>query len=211
MMYNTQRPHLVIREYGRIIHKMVHAAVQEEDEQKRNVLAQAIIELMGQTNPQFKNVEEYRHKLWDHLIMISDFKLVVDSPYPFPERRSVVIGGARPLPYPKQNIRFKHLGKNLEKLVERAQQLDEEKRKELAVLVAYYMKLCYANWSREHVSDEMIRQDLKSISGGLLQLDENFRFDQAAFSKAISNNQSSGKPFRRHKQRNFGGKFKKRR
>src|SRR5215813_10836179 len=107
MQYNTQRPKLFIREYGRTIQNMVRAVAKIEDKEKRNTMARAIIDLMSVTSPQFRNIEEYKHKLWDHLIMISDFKLVVDSPYPFPERKDVVVSGTKPLPYPKHKIKMR--------------------------------------------------------------------------------------------------------
>jgi hypothetical protein len=177
MQYNTQRPKLLISEYGRIIQNMAREAAKIEDKQQRNATARAIIELMSQASPQFKNIEEYKHKLWDHLVMISDFKLIVDSPYPFPERKSVVVKSDEPLPYPKHKIRYRHYGKNLETLVAKAKDMDEEKRRGLAPVVANYMKLVYANWNKETVSDEAIRQDLELISGGLLSLDKNITLD----------------------------------
>src|ERR1043165_7711414 len=157
MEYNTQRPRLMISEYGRYIQNMARAVAKIEDKEKRNAMARAIIDLMSQASPQFRNIEEYKHKLWDHLIMISDFKLVIDSPYPFPERRDVVIGSTAPLPYPKHKIKMRHYGKNLEALVGKTKEIDEEKRKAMAEVVANYMKLCYANWSKESVSDETVR------------------------------------------------------
>src|SRR3982751_2381342 len=117
MEYNTQRPKLLISEYGRYIQNMVRAIAKVEDKEKRNAMARTIIELMSQASPQFKNIEEYKHKLWDHLIIISDFKLVVDSPYPFPDRKDVVVSGTDPLPYPKHRIKMRHYGRNLEALV----------------------------------------------------------------------------------------------
>lgn len=213
MEYNTQRPLLMISEYGRYIQNMARAVAKIEDKEKRNAMARAIIELMSQASPQFKNIEEYRHKLWDHLIMISDFKLVVDSPYPFPERRSVVIGGAAPLPYPKHRIRMRHYGRNLEALVAKTKDIDEEKRKAMGEVVANYMKLCYANWSKESVSDETIRTDLKSLSKGLLELDQDYTFAEIAISKPTEFRPGHKKfGHKGHKKnRNFGGKFNKRR
>ncbi|MCS6916156.1 MAG: DUF4290 domain-containing protein [Chitinophagales bacterium] len=209
MEYNTQRPRLQIREYGRIIQKMVQAVAREEDEEKRNRMARALVELMAQTNPQAKQSEEFRHKLWDHLIMMSDFKLVVDSPYPFPERRSVVTGGAAPLPYPRRTMRYRHYGRNLETLVGLAKTMDEDKRRGLAVIAANYMKLCYANWSKETVSDEMIKQDLRQMSGGLLTLDEDFRFDPNFFNMKLAP-QQQGKTGKR-KKKIFAAKFRRNR
>ena len=209
MEYNSQRPKLMISEYGRIIQNMARAAAKIEDRQERNAVARAIIELMSQASPQFKNIEEYRHKLWDHLIMISDFKLVVDSPYPFPDRKNVVVKSDEPLPYPKHRIRLRHYGRNLETLVAKAKDMDEDKRRGLAHVVANYMKLCYANWSKEMVSDEAIRQDLEIISNGLLALDKNVNLDTpvVTIQKQPSSYPLQRKPFRKDfkKNRNFNG------
>jgi hypothetical protein len=217
MEYNTQRPRLMISEYGRYIQNMVRAIAKVEDTEKRNAMAKAIIELMSQASPQFRNIEEYRHKLWDHLIMISEFKLVVDSPYPFPERRDVVTSGTPPLPYPKSRIKMRHYGKNLEKLVSKAKSVDPEKLRGMAHVVANYMKLCFANWSKESISDESIRTDLETMSNGVLELDKDY-----VFSEVTPARQSDFRPPRKNfahkggghkKNRNFtpGNKFSKRR
>ena len=89
MEYNTTRNHLIMREYGRHIQKMIEYLVTLEDKEKRQRNAQAVIELMGFLNPHLKNVEDFRHKLWDHLFLISDFKLEVSSPYPIPTRETL--------------------------------------------------------------------------------------------------------------------------
>ncbi len=212
MQYNTERPRLVISEYGRVIQNMVRVVAKIEDDEKRNAMARSIIELMSQASPQFKNIEEYRHKLWDHLIMISDFKLVVDSPYPFPERTGVVVSGTKPLPYPKHKIRMRHYGRNLETLVGKAKEFDDEKKKAMAAVVANYMKLCYVNWSHEHVSDESIRQDIGTLSKGLLSLGDDYKFEVAAYQGKQGNQQQKSFGGKKHKKnRNFGGKFKRRR
>lgn len=177
MQYNTQRPKLLISEYGRIIQNMAREAAKIEDREKRNATAKVIIELMSQASPAFRSIEEYKHKLWDHLIMISDFKLDIDSPYPYPDRTSVVVKSNTPLPYPKHKIHYRHYGKNLETLIGKAKDMDEDKRRGLSLVVANYMKLVYANWNKETVSDDSIRQDLELISGGLLQLDKNITLE----------------------------------
>ena len=89
MEYNTTRNHLIMREYGRHIQKMVEYLLSLEDREKRQKNAYALIELMGFLNPHLKNVEDFRHKLWDHLFLISDFKLDVESPYPIPTRETL--------------------------------------------------------------------------------------------------------------------------
>ena len=99
MEYNTTRNHLTIREYGRHIQKMAEYVLTIEDREKRQKNANALVELMGFLNPHLKNVEDFRHKLWDHLFLITDFKLDVDSPYPIPTRETLR-PTPDPLPYP---------------------------------------------------------------------------------------------------------------
>lgn len=175
--YNTQRTRLVIREYGRHVQSMVEYAVQEPDKEKRNRQAQAIIELMGQMNPALRNVEEFRHKLWDHLYIISEGKLDVDYPYPTPNlevirRKPMHIG------YPKQNIRLRHYGKNVERLIEKAIAMeDEEKKKAFTECIGNYMKLVHRNWNKENANDEIIKSDIITLSGGKLRLDEDSNLD----------------------------------
>jgi hypothetical protein len=169
MEYNTTRNHLTIREYGRHIQKMVDYLLNLEDREKRQRNAYALIELMGFLNPQLKNVEDFRHKLWDHLFLISDFKLDVDSPYPIPTRESLK---ARPqqLPYPKRYPRYNHLGKNIEIIIDKAlKEENPEKRQGFANAIAYYMKLTYSNWHKELLHDDNIQSELNAITEGQLE------------------------------------------
>lgn len=169
MEYNTTRNHLEIREYGRHIQKMVEYVLTLEDREKRQKNAYALIELMGFLNPHLKNVEDFRHKLWDHLFLISDFKLDVDSPYPIPTRETLK---AKPkvLGYPKRYPRYNHLGKNIEIVIDKAlQEEDSDKRQGFANAIAYYMKLTYSNWHKELVHDDNIQTELASITKGELE------------------------------------------
>ena len=117
MEYNTTRSYLTMREYGRHIQKMVDYLLTIEDKEKRQRNAMSLIELMGFLNPHLKNVEDFRHKLWDHLFLISDFKLDVESPYPIPTRETLK-AKPEPLKYPKRYPKFNHLGKNIEIVIE---------------------------------------------------------------------------------------------
>jgi hypothetical protein len=158
-----------MREYGRHIQKMIEYIVTIEDEEHRQNQAHGLIELMGFLNPHLKNVEDFRHKLWDHLFLISDFKLEVKSPYPIPTRETL---RARPEPlrYPKRYPKFSHLGKNLELVINKA--LEEEnpdKRQGFANSIAYYMKLAYSNWHKETVHDDAIQGELNNITQGQLE------------------------------------------
>ena len=169
MEYNTTRNHLEMKEYGRHVQKMVAHLLTIEDKERRQKQAHAVIELMGFINPQLKNIEDYRHKLWDHLFLISDFKLEVDSPYPIPTRESLR-ARPNPLPYPKRHPRYSHLGKHLELVIQKAMaEENEEKRSGFAHAIAYYMKLTYNTWHKELVQDESIRSELNTITQGKLE------------------------------------------
>jgi len=168
MEYNTTRNHLVMREYGRHIQKMIEYLLQLEDKEKRQRNSMAVIELMGFLNPHLKNVEDFRHKLLDHLFLISDFKLEVASPYPIPTRETL---RARPDPmgYPKRYPKSSHMGKNLELVINKAlAEENPDKRNGFANAIAYYMKLAYNNWHKETVHDDAIQQELSTLTGGQL-------------------------------------------
>ena len=169
MEYNTTRNHLTIREYGRHIQKMVEYVLTIEDREKRQKNANALIELMGFLNPHLKNVEDFRHKLWDHLFLISDFKLDVDSPYPIPTRE-ILRAKPDPIPYPKRYPKYNHLVKNIEIVIDKAlHEEDAEKRQGFANSIAYYMKLTYSNWHKELVHDDNIQTELAAITDGELE------------------------------------------
>lgn len=169
MEYNTTRNYLMMREYGRHIQKMVEHLLSIEDPERRQANAYAVIELMGFLNPHLKNVEDFRHKLWDHLFLISDFKLEVESPYPIPTKETLK-GRPAPMPYPKRYPKFSHLGKNLELVITKAlQEESSEKRLGFANAIAYYMKLAYNNWHKDTVHDDAIQAELANITEGQLE------------------------------------------
>jgi Domain of unknown function (DUF4290) len=183
MEYNTNRNHLEMKEYGRHIQKMVEYALSIEDREKRNQQAKAIIELMGFLNPHLRNVEDFRHILWDHLFVISDFKLDVDSPYPIPAKETYK-DVVPPLKYPRRYPKYAHLGKNLEIVIDKAmKEEDTEKKAGFAHAIAYYMKLAYSSWHKELVHDDAIRSELDSLTGGQLEF--------------------SNTPFIKHRNQNF--------
>src|SRR5437773_4495307 len=205
MEYNTTRNDMSMREYGRHIQKMVEYLLTIEDKEKRQQQAQVVIELMGFLNPHLKNVEDFRHKLWDHLFLVSDFKLDVKSPYPIPTRETLKTK-PDPLPYPKRHPRLSHLGKNLEVVIDKAlKEENPEKRLGFANAIAYYMKLAYNNWHKELVHDDAIQNELSGITDGQLT------FTNTPYVKAFRPQQESrdrggyGKPRAKFQQRGGGG------
>lgn len=204
MEYNTTRNHLTMKEYGRHIQKMVEQLLKMEDREERQKNAYAVIELMGFLNPHLKNVEDFRHKLWDHLFLISDFKLDVDSPYPIPTRETLRAKPER-LSYPKKYPKFNHLGKNIEVVIDKAlKEENPEKKQGFANAIAYYMKLTYSNWHKELVHDDTIQQELSSMTRGELE------FNNRPFVKHRTDNRSSedypsNNGGRNQYRKNFGG------
>ncbi|SFE24286.1 protein of unknown function [Chitinophaga sp. CF118] len=169
MEYNTTRNHLIMKEYGRNIQKMIEYVLTIEDRDVRQGHAMSLIELMGTLNPHLRNVEDFRHKLWDHLFLVSDFKLDVDSPYPIPTAETL---RAKPdkLPYPKKYPRNRHFGKNLEMVIDKAiSEQNPEKKEGFTQCVGNYMKLAYSNWHKESVHDDAIKTELSSITNGQLE------------------------------------------
>jgi hypothetical protein len=201
MEYNTTRNQLIMREYGRHVQKMIEHVLSIEDPERRQGNSQAVIELMGFLNPHLKNVEDFRHKLWDHLFLIADFKLDVKSPYPIPTRETLK-AKPQPLPYPKRYPKFSHLGKNLETIINKAlKEENPEKKLGFANAVAYYMKLAYNNWHKEIVHDDAIQSELSGITHGQLT------FTNTPYVKAFRPQQESRERGGYGKQR---GKFQQR-
>lgn len=189
-----------MKEYGRHIQRMVEYIQTIEDREKRQQQVKVVIELMGFLNPHLKNVEDFRHMLWDHLFFISDFKLDVDSPYPIPEKETYK-AKPDPMPYPKRKPKYSHLGKNLEIVIDKAlKEEDPEKKAGFANSIAYYMKLAYSNWHKELVHDDTIRGELDAITGGQLE------FSATPYIKHRNQNfeRDDYPPSRR--QQNFGGR-----
>ena len=171
--YNTKRDKLIISEYGRHIQKMVDFAVSLEDKEKRQKTAESIINLMGELNPHLRDVEDFKHKLWDHIFIISDFKLDVESPFPKPKIEDL-FKKPDPLTYPNQKIRYNHYGKIIELMIEEAIGMkDNELKEKLILAIANQMKKSYVNWNLDSVDDKTIIKQLATLSNNKLSLEEN--------------------------------------
>ncbi|MBT5858861.1 MAG: DUF4290 domain-containing protein [Flavobacteriales bacterium] len=205
MDYNTEREQLIIPEYGRHVQKMVAHATSIADRKEREKCVNAIITYMGQMNPHLRDIPDYKHKLWDHLFIMSDFKLDVDSPYekPSPEKLS-----EKPdvLKYPKSEFSFSYYGKHIETMIETAINMKDEKEKTtLTGMIANHMKKCYIAWSKSSVDDKTILKHLERLSKGKLILDKDFVLivDAKATSKKANGHNS------RNKKNNYKSKKKR--
>ncbi|HMV16011.1 MAG: DUF4290 domain-containing protein [Chitinophagales bacterium] len=196
MNYNTSRNDIEMREYGRHVQKMVDYAVSLQDRKERQAVAENIIQLMSILNPQLRNTADYKHKLWDHIFIISDFKLDVDSPYPIPTAATARIKPSF-LPYPQKRIKLKHYGKNVEALVKKAIDMEDEDKKEIFTeIIGNFMKLAYKNWSNEEVSNDLIKEDMKTLSGGELIISEDMNIE------SMTRNQQKQRSFSKNNNKN---------
>jgi len=218
MDYNSGLPHLVLPEYGRNIQRMVEFAVSVKDRDERNKVAQAIIAVMGQLNPHLRDVTDFKHKLWDHIFIISDFKLDVDSPYPKPTRETFITKPEQ-ISYPSGKIKYKPYGKILEGMIKKAKDYAEgEEKTYLIEVIANLLKRSYLTWNRDSVNDEVILKHLEELSDGVLKLQDvtklNHTNDILARNrpKKFGDNNSSGgggKHGKGHRHDNKHGKFKR--
>lgn len=170
MDYNTQRKKLSLPEYGRHIQQMVDHIAGIEDRDERNRLARSLIGIMGNLNPHLRDINDFKHKLWDHLFIMSDFKLDIDSPYPIP---SVEQYQEKPkqIPYPNNPIKYKHYGRVIELIIEKAIAMEEGPEKEaLKQMIANQMKKANMAWNKDSVLDEDIFRDMKTLSDGALTM-----------------------------------------
>ncbi len=178
MDYNTQRKHLVLPEYGRHIQQMVNQLLEIKDDEERNRTAKAIIAVMGNMNPHLRDINDFKHKLWDHLHIMADFNLVIDSPYPKPDYQTIY-EKPKTVPYPSNPIRFKHYGRSISLMIDKAIEMEEGEQKEaLTNLIANHMKKSYLIWNQDSVSDADIIRDLKELSNGKIVLAPDFKFNE---------------------------------
>jgi len=179
--YNTTRSHLILSEYGRNVQNMVKYICELPTIEERNKYAQAVIDLMGFLQPHLRDVADFKHKLWDHLHIISGYQIDVDSPYPKPLPENAYIKPAH-IGYPQQRITYKHYGKTVEALIEKAMREENPEHKKVMVQgIANFMKMAYVTWNKDNVSDETILKDLHDLSGGLLRLEDNVNLAKVEF------------------------------
>jgi hypothetical protein len=196
--YNTTREMMIIPEYGRNVQRMIQYCCTVEDREKRTKTAKFIVNVMAQLNPAVKESGDFKQKLWDHMYIISDFKLDVDAPYPPPSPLSLSTKPEQ-LTYHNKEIDFRHYGKNIVLMIEKATEYEDGPEKDALVqAIANHMKKSYLNWNRESVNDELIEKHLQTLSNDKLKLNQDFRFTHT--NEILAQNQKR-KPFR--PERNF--------
>lgn len=193
LTYNTEKEQIVISEYGRCIQEMIKKLPEIEDREQRTEAARYIISVMVQMNPNIKQSSDYEHKLWDHLYMISGYNLDLDSPYAPPtpieqQKKPQHIG------YQNNTIKYGHYGQYLIKMIEAASlEENDEIREALAYSLAAQMKRDYLEWNKSVVSDQVIIDDLRTISGGRLVIDDEAKLNASGETPAGKAQQPQGK------------------
>ncbi len=204
MEYNNKLKRLRMPEYGRIIQEMVDHAITLQDREERNLAANTIIQVMGNINPTLRDNRDYKHKLWDHLHLIADFKLDIDSPFDVPTMDHFQ-GKPERVPYPFTKIKIRHFGKIVEGMIEKALEIpDEERRQDFTRQIANHMKLSYLTWNKDNVTDEIILDSLSELSGGRLTLPAGTILAEVKElpPKTVSTRKKpAGKPMHNHKKR----------
>ena len=170
MQYNTQQKRMPLPEYGRSIQNMVDHALTIEDRAERQRCANTIINIMGGMFPHLRDVPDFKHKLWDHLAIMSDFKLDIDYPFEVIPKNNLD-AKPEPVPYPCTKIRYRHYGRTLEVLIQKACEFPEgDEKQNLVALICNHMKKDYMTWNKDTVDDRKIADDLYELSGGKLQM-----------------------------------------
>ncbi len=176
MDYNTSREKLHLPEYGRNIQKMVNHIRSVNDKEERNNLAQALIQIMGNMNPHLRDVADFQHKLWDHLAIISNFDLDVDSPFAPPSKEDIY-QKPESLPYKNaREVKFKHYGRVLQDMIRKAIELEAGEEKDYLIeVICNQMKKSYILWNRDTITDEIVFADFETLSAGQLQIPEGLK------------------------------------
>lgn len=170
--YNTQLKRLELPEYGRNIQRMVDYALTIEDKEERAKCAQTIISIMGNLFPHLRDVPDFKHKLWDHLAILADFKLDIEYPYEI-IRKENLYSKPEVVPYDSKRIKVRHYGKMVEELIEKAVAMEDGSEKtRLIELLANHMKKSILSWNREAVEDIKIFDDLRTLSNGRIDVSE---------------------------------------
>lgn len=174
MEYSTLTGKLIMPEYGRNVQHMIEYALTIENRDERTKCVQSIINTMGNLFPYLRDVNDFKHKLWDHVAIMSDFKLDIDYPYDIVKKENLY---SRPdtIPYKNSRIRSMHYGRNLEEMIEKiANYPESETKSELIKMIANQMKKCFLTWNKEVVDDKKIFDDLRELSHGKLDISEDF-------------------------------------
>lgn len=198
------RPRLILKEYGRNMQKLVEYIKNIDDKEKRSESAEVLVELMKLINPNAKETEETAQKLWDDLVIMSDFDIDIDGPFPKPDREILDKKPLR-LGYKTSEVRFKHYGRNIELLIKKAIELEDPEEKEGAIIhIGRLMKGFQSTWNRDNIDDKVIIKDMELLSKGQLTIDIDKVRENNLFESFVK--ERKHKPNTNKNRRNNGGR-----
>tara|TARA_B100000945_G_scaffold101135_1_gene79715 strand:+ start:2141 stop:2761 length:621 start_codon:yes stop_codon:yes gene_type:complete len=205
MKYNTELSKLIIPEYGRHIHQIIEKLSTIKDKKKRNEQAEIVIQIMGNLNPHLRDVNDFKHKLWDHLFIMSDYKLDVESPYPIPQKkekreRPKIINNTQ------GTVKHRHYGKFVIDMLKKAPELkNEDTKNKLIISIANQMKRSYVNWNKSNVLDDVIFNEIEEISNGNIKIPQNTVLEniQVQHHKQHSQYKSGARRKTNHRQKKY--------
>ena len=203
--YNTQKDGLFIREYGRNTQNLINQAKKIEDREERQAYIEKIVRLIMSMHPHTRNVDDYRLKVWSHVLKMADYDLDIDIPDNLPDARTK----RKPdhVAYPKKTRRLRHYGRNVIIMIEKAKGMeDKEKQEAYIAVIAAYMKMSYKTWNRENVNDEVIFEEFAKLAKGELEVPPGTNIDslvaprknKTGGNSGLSNNSSSRTKPSRH-------------
>lgn len=200
--YNTRRKRLILPEYGRNIQTMVDHLATIQDREERNRAARTIISVMGNLYPHLRDIPDFRHKLWDHLAIMSNFTLDIDSPYPLPSKEKLQ-EKPKKVTYSNHSIKYRHYGLLTEKLVEKIKEMkNPEQKRALTVLTATHMKKSFLTWNKDSVEDEQIYNDINTLYGGDIEMPEGMTLSHSKDLLQKTMNVNSNKKNNNRQQKN---------
>lgn len=175
MKYNTQQKKMALPEYGRSVQNMVDYAITIKDPAERQRCANTIVSIMGNMFPHLRDIPDFKYKLWDHLAIMSDFKLDIEYPYGLVDPSTFTVKPGK-IEYNSKEIAYKHYGRALEHLINKACEMpDDDKKQQLVALICNHMKKSYITWNKDSVDDAKIATDLENLSGGRLHMDDEIK------------------------------------
>ena len=165
MQYNSLQKKLVMPEYGRNVQSMVDHALTIEDKAERTRCANSIINIMGNLFPHLRDVEDFKHKLWDHLAIMADFKLDIDYPYDIIKKENLITHPEK-VPYSFKRIKYRHYGKYVEDMIQKLGDIqDLTERNQLISLIGNHMKRSFLSMTFEKdVEDDKICKDINEYN-----------------------------------------------
>ncbi|MBF8965207.1 DUF4290 domain-containing protein [Pontibacter sp. FD36] len=200
----TFKQDLLLREYGRNVQDLVNHILSVEDRSERTRLSHLLVNLMAKLNPQLRDTQDFQQKLWNHLYVMSGSKLDVDAPYPL-SAMEYLNDKPQPMEYPLSTPRYKHYGQNVELLIQRATEIEDDQEREAATIsIGKLMKTLYRSYNKDSITDDVILNDIQQISKGKLNLDLAMIESNNLFESVSSKSQDSGSN-RSQQQQNRGG------